>query len=418
MKETLLRVMATLYRKEGKEYYRLSEIYEEVERVTNKEIVNNGASIRRSLETFCGDSKAFSNKEELFSLKEKGTGLWRSAFYDNLVKINNLKIGDILTRNDLISIFRHSGMRGIDFSSRTYSLILVSNEEAEFYVDSIIENGTLVYTGEGLKGDQKLTGNNLTLASSSENELPVYLFIKDKNLKYHYQGEVVLNGDPYQVEENGRLVYKFPLRLKDYVEEDYSTFEGYSSVVDSVLKIEEDINVYNVGNVSLKFVDGPVNIRKYNANTEKRKSNRTRKPDYIADEIIKTVQGEITEKDVYEYEINKVMQYEIDGLVEEMKQFFENKKDNEGYDILSFDIDEDRNISKMYIEVKSTKGGESTPIDITSNELEYAKENMSNYYIYRVINSDSKNRYVKVIKGEELFSDFDMVPNSYRIYGK
>lgn len=416
MKETLLRVFANLYRNTGKEYYHLSEIYAEVERLTNRKIINNGTSIRRILESYCKDSENFSNKEELFILKEKGSEYWGSKFYNNFVKIESLKKYDILSEEDITNIFKISNQGGIRKSNRTYSIVLISDENS-IYNDSKIENGKVIYTGHGTKTDQLMKSGNLLLANSIQNDIPLYFFKKVKKSVYCYQGKFILDRLPYQELENGILVYKFPLRLIDYVEEDYTSYEKYSEVVNSVLKISEDINVYSVSNDQLKFVDGPVKIRKY-SNEEKRKCNRLSKPDYIAKEIIKTKQGEITEKDVYEYELNKVMQYEVGGLVEEMKQFFENKKDNEGYDVLSFDIDEDRNIRRMYIEVKSTKGVESTPVDITSNELEFAKENLSNYYIYRVIKSDSVDRYVKVIKGEELFNDFEMVPSSYKIYGK
>ena len=37
------------------------------------------------------------------------------------------------------------------------------------------------YTGEGLEGDQTITKNSKTLYYSKENDLPVYLFTKDKN---------------------------------------------------------------------------------------------------------------------------------------------------------------------------------------------------------------------------------------------
>ncbi len=416
MKDDLLRVFASLNRKYKKEFYHLSEIYTEYERLTNKKVVNNGASIRRTLESYCKDSDSFSNKGELFILKEEDAGYWKSKFYNNFIKIDSLKKYDILSEKDLMDMFKVTNQGGIRKSKRTYSIVLVSDENG-IYNDSEIVNGRLIYSGHGTKTDQLMKSGNLLLANSIQNDIPLYFFKKVKKSVYCYQGKFILDGLPYQELENGILVYKFPLRLIDYVEEDYTSYEKYSEVVNSVLKISEDINVYSISNDQLKFVDGPVKIRKYN-NTEKRKSNRTSKPDYIADEIIKTIQGEITEKKVYEYELNKVMQYEVVGLVDEMIQFFENKKDNEGYDVLSFDIDEDRNIRRMYIDVKSTKGVESTPIDITSDELKFAKKNLGNYYIYRVIKSDSVDRYVKVIKGEELFNDFEMLPSSYRVYGK
>ena len=57
----------------------------------------------------------------------------------------------------------------------------------------------------------------------------------------------------------------------------------------------------------------------------------------------------------------------LDGKyqAELMEDFFKNKKENEGYDILSFELGENGDWIEKYIEVKSTKGSESTPIDIT-----------------------------------------------------
>ena len=111
------------------------------------------------------------------------------------------------------------------------------------------------------------------------------------------------------------------------------------------------------------------------------------------------------------------MQLEVDGLVEAMENFFENKKDNEGYDILSFEIDNDGNVIKKYIEVKSTKGDESTPIEMSDGELKFAEANKNNYYIYRVFNSASEVKCLKIINGNELFEKFQKVPTHYKLYG-
>lgn len=412
MKDILLRALMNLHRTTGKEYLSINEIYKEVEKIRNKSSLRQNRNIDKTLNLYCKNSSTFINNEELFIVNN--SGLWKSRFYDNILKIATLKPDDKLNEKELMNIFKITNQGGIRKSNRIYLIVLVTKAN-EVYNDTPIVNGRLVYSGHGKDGNQLMEDKNLILANSIISELPLYYFIKDKESIYHYQGEFILEREPYQDRENNRIVYKFPLKIKNYKEDNY--FDEISNVKTSIHKIEENLSIYSVSSNSLKFIDLPISIRKYN-NKEKRKSNRTSKPDYIADEVIKTIQGEITEKDVYEYELNKVMQYEVDGLVEEMKQFFENKKDNEGYDILSFDIDEDRNISRMYIEVKSTKGVESTPIDITSNELEFAKENLGNYYIYRVIKSDSVDRYVKVIKGEELFNDFEMVPSGYKIYGK
>ena len=309
-------------------------------------------------------------------------------------------------------------MSGIMKSTKTYSLVLISNEENGYYEDSTIIDGKLIYTGQGLNGDQELTGNNLLLANSLKDELPVYLFTKDKNLLYHFEGEVVLDDKPYTVKEKERLVYKFPLMIVN----NYDTYENskeYKKVVKLVKEIEEEYQVTSVSNGKLNFVNEPIKIRKYNDNKD-RKSTRKNKPDYVAQEILKTTQGEITEKDVLEYEINRVMQFDTQGLVEEMNRFFENKKDDEGYDIKSFDIDEKGNVIERYIEVKSTTGGETTPIEISDNELRVAYENMQQYFIYRVYNCDNENKKVKVINGSDLFNKdkFECIPTNYKIYGK
>ncbi len=87
MKENLLRIFATLYRNNYPEYIHLSDIYEEMKIITNKKNINNGASIRAKLEINCKGSDAFNNKEELFMLKEKGSELWKSCFYEKLLAI-------------------------------------------------------------------------------------------------------------------------------------------------------------------------------------------------------------------------------------------------------------------------------------------------------------------------------------------
>ena len=166
----------------------------------------------------------------------------------------------------------------------------------------------------------------------------------------------------------------------------------------------------------LEYRKGKINIRKYRK-TDK-KIQRTKKPDYIAEEIIKTNQGIINEKVVYENEIRRLMEEEAQEQVRKMEEFFNNKKENEGFDILSFELNENGEYVEKYIEVKSTKGNEGTPIDITSDEIDFAKKHIDNYYLYRIINSESKDRYLKIVRGKDLFNntDYNFVPTSYKIY--
>lgn len=78
----------------------------------------------------------------------------------------------------------------------------------------------LHYTGMGQEGDQKLDfAQNRILKDSAKNGVTVHLFEVFKDTEYTYAGIIELAGLPYEEIEpdknnNKRIVYKFPLRLK------------------------------------------------------------------------------------------------------------------------------------------------------------------------------------------------------------
>ena len=205
--------------------------------------------------------------------------------------------------------------------------------------------------------------------------------------------------------------------IKRIVIADFEKDEKFNEIVYEITEIESKVysDMMEEEN-DLEYREGKINIRKYRK-TDK-KIQRTKKPDYIAEEIIKTNQGIINEKVVYENEIRRLMEEEAQEQVRKMEEFFNNKKENEGFDILSFELNEDGEYVEKYIEVKSTKGNEGTPIDITADEIDFAKKHIDNYYLYRIINSESKDRYLKIVKGRDLFNnaDYNFIPMSYKIY--
>ena len=129
-------------------------------------------------------------------------------------------------------------------------------------------------------------------------------------------------------------------------------------------------------------------------------------------------QGVINEKYINENEIQRLYEEEANEQIKLMEEFFLNKKENEGFDILSFEKNEDGKYIEKYIEVKSTKGNEGTPIDITVDEINFAREHLDNYYLYRIIYSDSDKRYLKIVKGKDLLESYNFVPVVYKIYSK
>ena len=225
---------------------------------------------------------------------------------------------------------------------------------------------------------------------------------------------------PYQVPENDingneRLVWKFPLRVVYYEneEEDSTVKEISYEIIEIENKFLSD-SIEEDG--ELKIVDGPLNIRKYRKTGKH--LQRSSKPDFIAQEIIKNKQGMINEKYIYENEIQRLYEEEANEQIKLMEEFFLNKKENEGFDILSFEKNEDGKYIEKYIEVKSTKGNEGTPIDITVDEINFAREHLDNYYLYRIIYSDSDKRYLKIVKGKDLLESYNFVPVVYKIYSK
>lgn len=332
--------------------------------------------------------------------------------------INNFKIGDIFTRDQLMAIFKISGQAGI-MKTNTLNALVITTSEESVYGDSGIEGGTIQYTGEGLIGDQTITKNNKTIYYSRETKIPMYLFTKDKKRRYTFEGRVELYDNPYQVPEkdtNGdeRMVWKFPLRVI-YSDNDVID-ETVEEVSYEIVEISNNIKLDDNG--ELIFDDGPLEIRKYRKSDIDKKSNRNKKPDYIAEELVKTKQGELNEKAIYEIELKKLVELEAEEEIAKMEEFYTNRNDSEGYDILSFEQHEDGSFTEKYIEVKSTKGNEGTPIDITDNELEFAKNHVDQYYLYRIFNSDKKNRTYKIVTGKELLENYKFVPTTYKVYSE
>lgn len=331
-----------------------------------------------------------------------------------------INIGEMFSREQLMKMFKISGQSGIMKTKTLNCLVLVTSESNGVYSDSGIENGTILYTGEGLVGDQQLNKNNKSIYASRETKLPMYLFSKDKDRNYTFEGKVELCDDPHQVIEkdkngNDRLVWKFPLRIIYPENRDFHEDDRLQQVANQVARIEKEIEE-NIHKDVIEVKDGPLKLRKYRRTGVRQQ--RTSKPDYIAEEIIKSKQGIINEEVIFKQERKRLVEEGTIEQVKKMDEFFENKKENEGFDILSFKKAENGEYKEMYIEVKSTKENEGTPIDITSNEVEFAKEHIEDYYLYRIVNSNTDQRYLKIVTGEELFSKYNFIPTSFKIYSK
>lgn len=128
----------------------------------------------------------------------------------------NLKIGQVITNEELRTIFKCGNMSGMRRSKSTNTLVLISDHTKGLYHDRWIQN-TLHYTGMGKIGDQVLKGNqNNTLYHSWTNDVEIHLFEVFHRTKYTYKGIVKLIEQPYQEEQEDaegklRKVWIFPI---------------------------------------------------------------------------------------------------------------------------------------------------------------------------------------------------------------
>ena len=138
----------------------------------------------------------------------------------NITTIDDLKINNIYTNDVITKVFRCSKQGGMRKSNTTNTLVLISKQTGKsIYHDTWVDN-MLHYTGMGQEGDQKLDfAQNRTLKDSAKNGVTVHLFEVFKDTEYTYAGIVELAEPPYTATEpdknnNERIVYKFPLKLK------------------------------------------------------------------------------------------------------------------------------------------------------------------------------------------------------------
>jgi hypothetical protein len=155
----------------------------------------------------------------------------------------NLQVGQVLSNQEIVNIFKCSNQGGMRRSLKTNTLVLIS-DHTKLYKDRW-ENGIFYYTGMGRKGDQSLTfAQNKTLAESNTNGVDVFLFEVLRPTEYTFVGQVVLAGEPYQEEqpdEDGKLrkVWVFPLKLVNEEQSLINEIENLTTVLEQNNEITE-----------------------------------------------------------------------------------------------------------------------------------------------------------------------------------
>lgn len=120
--------------------------------------------------------------------------------------------------------------------------------------------------------------------------------------------------------------------------------------------------------------------------------------------------GDKGEKYIIEYEKERLTKSGKKDLAQKIKHISETN-DYARYDILSYDEDG----KERYIEVKTTKGPDSSDFYISPGELQFSKEN-ENYYLYRVyeFNPNEMTGKIYISKGN-VEDNFNLTPTQFKV---
>ena len=454
------------------------------------------------------------------------------------MKISEFELGKKYNRDDLISAFGGSFMRGINICKKTNTIVITSKHTGNrIYDDKLFDGDIMYYTGEGQEGDQTLTFGNKAIHEAKDKGIPIYLFVVFKRFEYTYYGEVEVVDQPFFADEKDikgdmRQVIKFPMmqklsirKLTEYemqnhvsggitpmerpviqvvgaaiIDKDGNVLcaqRGYGSLIgkwefpggkvekgetdqealareireelgiEVVVEelIDENYNEYNDKNINLKvykckYISGDINDTEHQAYGWKKPEEmesldwaEADQPivDTYLDSLPKRIVGEPLQFDYFEAEAVKpnnkelvravqdyeksqkakqksgesaelaVIHYERDklnnlGHPELAELVTQISKDNSaaGYDVKSYDVNNDGSFIEIHIEVKSAKlVGKYVEFFISENELNKFKTD-PNHKIYCLIKSGRSYKLHEVNK-YDFFRNNYLSPMTYRV---
>lgn len=189
----------------------------------------------------------------------------------------------------------------------------------------------------------------------------------------------------------------------------YVMAEDARKLLKETLKEEKDIKITEA--TMLEKVDIP-SFKKKNKYAKITKKV-TKKIDYIKKAKSNAKNGLLGEELVIIYEKKRLTDLGRKDLAEEIK-WVSKEDDRTGYDIVSFDIDEEGNIKERYIEVKSTEENETNAFYISSNELSVMERLKTQYFVYRVYKVKASKPKVFVLGYEDFKDKIDLKVDSYK----
>ncbi|WOO88699.1 DUF3883 domain-containing protein [Mollicutes bacterium LVI A0078] len=126
--------------------------------------------------------------------------------------------------------------------------------------------------------------------------------------------------------------------------------------------------------------------------------------------------GDQGEEFVMEYEIDRLVENNVENSKSIVQHLSRLQGDGLGYDISSINFDG----STRFIEVKTTTREVNAPFYMSRNEKNFFEIYGEQAFIYRVYNfsRETRNGEVKIITAEELFNKYDFDPITWKVTPK
>lgn len=192
------------------------------------------------------------------------------------------------------------------------------------------------------------------------------------------------NAIDYELEIDDKAYSK--RKFHEKIDESFDSIEKH---IADFFKDEEKLSI-----TTLEEVNAP----KGRGFTTKKHKVIQPKLDYIEKAKEDQQTGLVGEKLILEYEKNRLQKLGRPDLVDKIEWTSE-KSDSYGYDIHSFDIDQNGEEYRIFIEVKTTKNNDK-PFPITQNEIETSKLYKNRYRLYRVYDINDETQKVYKIYGD------------------
>ena len=144
------------------------------------------------------------------------------------------------------------------------------------------------------------------------------------------------------------------------------------------------------------------------------KTIRPRRPDYVKNQYENQRLGLLGEQLVVRYEIDRLTASGHPELASKVRHVSVLENDTAGYDVLSFD----NNSARRFIEVKTTRGSADADFFLSANELAFASDHSSEYFLYRIYDYVDPTDTAKcfIIAGDPKINvALELVPMAYRV---